>query len=161
MMEYEARTGKQKKNKDAPPGAHQAGFKGHTRVYFPSRETVRTSRGGTNVSCRNAPANTTTLSPYPQSAIRMVFPDYNLVSRYDLLPATVVGFQIIPSRSSPGFQECADGSAFPQQAALCAEARLWGRGSSQWVGVPGEPQPVRKRMVSSPNLLKIMPERLS
>lgn len=55
MMEYEARTGKQKKNKDAPLGAHQAGFKGHTRVYFPSRETVRTSRGGTNVSYRNAP----------------------------------------------------------------------------------------------------------
>lgn len=55
MMEYDARTGRQKKNKDAPPGANQAGFKEHTRVYFPSRDTVRTSRGGMNVSCRNAP----------------------------------------------------------------------------------------------------------
>ncbi|KAI7783899.1 ubiquitin interaction domain-containing protein [Diaporthe eres] len=48
MMEYEARTGKQKKNKDAPPGANQEDFKEHIRVYFPSRETVRTSRGGMN-----------------------------------------------------------------------------------------------------------------
>lgn len=55
MIEYEARTGKQKKSKDAPAGANQAGFKEHMRVYFPSHDTVRTSRGGMNVSCRNAP----------------------------------------------------------------------------------------------------------
>ncbi|KAG6365302.1 hypothetical protein INS49_006911 [Diaporthe citri] len=48
MMEYEARTGKQKKNKGAPPGANQEDFKEHMRVYFPSRDTVRTSRGGMN-----------------------------------------------------------------------------------------------------------------
>lgn len=58
MIEYEARTAKQKKNKDASPGANQAGFKDHMRVYFPSRDTVRTSRGGMNVSCRNAPEQT-------------------------------------------------------------------------------------------------------
>ncbi|KAK7736876.1 hypothetical protein SLS63_003225 [Diaporthe eres] len=50
MMEYEARTGKQKKNKGAPPGANQEDFKEHMRVYFPSRDTVRTSRGGMNNS---------------------------------------------------------------------------------------------------------------
>lgn len=98
MIEYEARTGKQKKSKDAPAGANQAGFKEHMRVYFPSHDTVRTSRGGMNVSCRNAPEqNKTTLVPCLQSATRMVFADYSLVSWYDLLQATVVGFQIIPS----------------------------------------------------------------
>lgn len=58
MIEYDARTGRQKKNKDAPPAANQPGFKEHMRVYFPSHDTVRTSRGGMNVSCRNAPEQT-------------------------------------------------------------------------------------------------------
>ena len=58
MREYDARTGRQKKNKDAPPGANQPAFKENMRVYFPSRDTVRTSRGGMNVSCRNAPEKT-------------------------------------------------------------------------------------------------------
>ncbi|KAG8161829.1 hypothetical protein KVR01_008816 [Diaporthe batatas] len=48
MMEYEARTGRRKKNKDASPGVNQPAFKEHMRVYFPSRDTVRTSRGGMN-----------------------------------------------------------------------------------------------------------------
>lgn len=69
MMEYEARTGKQKKNKGAPTGANQEDFKEHMRVYFPSRDTVRTSRGGMNVSCRNAPEQTT-LPLYPASSLQ-------------------------------------------------------------------------------------------
>lgn len=69
MMEYEARTGKQKKNKGAPPGANQEDFKEHMRVYFPSRDTVRTSRGGMNVSCRNAPEQTL-LPLYPASSLQ-------------------------------------------------------------------------------------------
>lgn len=69
MIEYEARTAKQKKNKDAPPGANQAGFKEHMRVYFPSDDTVRTSRGGMNVSCRNAPERTA-LPLYLASCLR-------------------------------------------------------------------------------------------
>ncbi|POS74731.1 ubiquitin interaction domain-containing protein [Diaporthe helianthi] len=48
MMEYDARTGRQKKNKGASPGFNQPDFKEHMRVYFPSRDTVRTSRGGMN-----------------------------------------------------------------------------------------------------------------
>ena len=69
MMEYDARTGRQKKNKDAPPGANRAGFREHMRVYFPSRDTVRTSRGGMNVSCRNAPEQP--LQPlYPASCLQ-------------------------------------------------------------------------------------------
>ncbi|KAJ0116542.1 hypothetical protein J7T55_007522 [Diaporthe amygdali] len=48
MMEYDERTRRQKKNKDAPPAANETGFKEHMRVYFPSRDTVRTSRGGMN-----------------------------------------------------------------------------------------------------------------
>jgi hypothetical protein len=58
MIEYDARTGRQKKNKDVTPGANQPDFKEHMRVYFPSLDTVRTSRGGMNVSCRNAPEQT-------------------------------------------------------------------------------------------------------
>ncbi|KAK2605267.1 hypothetical protein N8I77_008116 [Diaporthe amygdali] len=48
MMEYDDRTRRQKKSKDAPPAANETGFKEHMRVYFPSRDTVRTSRGGMN-----------------------------------------------------------------------------------------------------------------
>ncbi|ROW12109.1 hypothetical protein VMCG_00047 [Cytospora schulzeri] len=47
MKEYSARTGKQRKSKDVS-SATKRDFEGHIRVYFPSRDTVRQSLGGTN-----------------------------------------------------------------------------------------------------------------
>ncbi|KUI64949.1 Tyrosyl-DNA phosphodiesterase 1 [Cytospora mali] len=48
MKEYDTRTGRQRKKKDVSPATNQKDFLGHIRVYYPSRETVRQSRGGTN-----------------------------------------------------------------------------------------------------------------
>lgn len=53
MKEYDARTGRQKNNKGVTPTPQQDEFPGHLRVYFPSRDTVRHSRGGTNVSLKH------------------------------------------------------------------------------------------------------------
>lgn len=140
-MEYDDRTGRKKKNKDGPPAANETGFKEHMRVYFPSHNTVRTSRGGMNVSYRKPPDQRPL---YPASSLQSewCFPDYSLVSRYDLLSATLVGFQIIPSRGPPGFKEREKWFTCSQQAVLCPEARLWSRGFMPWVGVSRESQPI-------------------
>lgn len=50
IKEYEARTGRQKKKKEVSSATNQGDFAGHVRVYFPSRDTVRQSLGGADVS---------------------------------------------------------------------------------------------------------------
>lgn len=50
MKEFEARTGKPKKSKDATASAADQIDLARVRVYFPSRDTVLRSRGGRNVS---------------------------------------------------------------------------------------------------------------